>query len=109
VQALLDITHVLAVDNNRDGNITFDTADATSANKPYRFWINDSQESGDISSGANDVPGQSYSSANYHLSQVNGRSDLINFFPVALSLSNVMQWLPPTNGWDIICRRPTAR
>ena len=30
----------LAVDNNRDGNITFDAADATSTDKPYRFWVN---------------------------------------------------------------------
>jgi hypothetical protein len=30
----------LAVDNNRDGNITFDAADATSTDRPYRFWVN---------------------------------------------------------------------
>jgi alpha-tubulin suppressor-like RCC1 family protein len=93
----------LAVDNNRDGNITFDqpgqtNPDKTSAAKPFRFWINDSQESGDISSGANDVP--SSSSPNYNLNHVNGRSDLINFFPVALSLSNVLQLLPPSSGYE---------
>jgi hypothetical protein len=31
----------LAVDANRDGTITFDAADATSATAPYRFWLND--------------------------------------------------------------------
>ena len=30
----------MAVDNNRDGNITFDAADATSTDRPYRFWVN---------------------------------------------------------------------
>lgn len=30
----------LAVDTDRDGNVTFDAADATSTDKPYRFWVN---------------------------------------------------------------------
>lgn len=98
----------LAVDANRDGNITFDIQgqpgpDHTSADKPYRFWVNDSKESGDdeSSGGADDqIPGQSYFNANYSLAHVNGSSDLVNFFPVALCLSNVLQWLPPTNGWE---------
>ena len=30
----------LAVDANRDGNVTFNAADATSTDKPYRFWVN---------------------------------------------------------------------
>ena len=89
-----------AVDNNRDGNITFDGSDATTPGNPYRFWVNDAQENGDISDASHAVPGQSASVANYHLSHVNGRSDLVNFFPAALCLSNVLQWLPPTNGWE---------
>jgi len=90
----------LAVDANRDGNITFDAADQTTTDTPYRFWVNDSKEHGDVTSGSDTVPGQSASAANYSLNHVNGRCDLINFFPVALCLSNVMQWLPPTNGWE---------
>jgi hypothetical protein len=97
VQAL-DITHILAVDNNRDGQITFDDNDGTTATKPFRFWINDSQEGGDISTADNDVPGSS--SPNYARNQVNGRSDLINYFPVALCLSNVLEWSPLTNGFE---------
>jgi len=30
----------LAVDNNRDGDITFDAADQTTTDRPYRFWVN---------------------------------------------------------------------
>ena len=30
----------LAVDANRDGQIAFSSADATSTNAPYRFWLN---------------------------------------------------------------------
>ncbi len=95
---VLDITHVWGVDNNRDGQITWDDTDNTSAANPFRFWVNDASESGDISIAANAVPGSS--SPNYSLNNVNGRSDLVNFFPVALCLSNVMVWLPPTNGWE---------
>jgi len=34
----------LAVDANRDGKITFDSADATSENKPFVFWVNDDHD-----------------------------------------------------------------
>jgi hypothetical protein len=34
----------LAVDADRDGNVTFDTADATSADNPYRFWVNNDRD-----------------------------------------------------------------
>ena len=99
VQAL-DITRILAVDANRDGQIALDGSDDTTPAKPFRFWVNDSKEKGDVTSGSDTVPGQSYFVANYSLIHVNGRSDLVNFFPVALSLSNVLQWLPPTNGFE---------
>ncbi len=111
VQAL-DITHIFAVDNNRDGQIVFDGSDDTTPAKPFRFWINDSKEHGDdeTSNGAEDqIPGQpafqlvegdEFPCANYAHNQINGRSDLVNYFPVALNLSNVLQWLPPTNGFE---------
>jgi hypothetical protein len=101
--AVLLIPMAMAVDNNRDGQITFDVADQTTADKPYRFWINDSKEHGDDESdvGADDqIPGQSYFKANYSLIHVNGRSDVVNFFPVVLRLSNTLQLLSPTNGYE---------
>ena len=42
--AVLLVTPQLAVDANRDGTITFDDADQTTAAKPYRFWLNDDQD-----------------------------------------------------------------
>ncbi len=42
--AALLVTAQLAVDANRDGQMTFDDADLTTQNKPYRFWLNDDQD-----------------------------------------------------------------
>src|SRR5208337_4639025 len=85
----------------------------TSASNPFRFWINDSQEGGDEVAiaevqipGIPDTPwnGEEYPPPapilNYELDHVNGRSDLVNFFPVALRLGNALQALPPTNGYE---------
>ena len=43
-QCFLIPTPQLAVDANRDGAITFDDADKTTTDKPYRFWLNDDQD-----------------------------------------------------------------
>ncbi len=37
----------VAVDANRDGEITFDAKDKTTAEKPFRFWINNDQDNVD--------------------------------------------------------------
>jgi hypothetical protein len=42
--AALLVTAQLAVDANRDGQITFDDADTPTQSKPYRFWLNDDQD-----------------------------------------------------------------
>jgi hypothetical protein len=97
--AVLLMQMAMAVDNNRDGQISFGQDDQTTPQNPYRFWINDSSESGDaLSDGKNSIPG--YGSPNYSRNSVNGRSDLVNFFPVALNLSNILQLLPPLSGLE---------
>jgi len=107
--AVLLVPMAMAVDNNRDGQITFDAADQTSNDEPYRFWINDSQEHDDDESavGADDqIPGIAYTNIlqsiypNYRHIRVQGRSDLVNFFPVALRLGNILRLLPPSNGYE---------
>jgi Alpha/beta hydrolase of unknown function (DUF900) len=107
--AVLLIPMAMAVDNNRDGQITFDSADQTTTDTPYRFWINDSQEHDDDESavGADDqIPGIAYTNIlqpnypNYRHIRMQGRSDLVNFFPVALQLGNILRLLPPTNGYE---------
>ena len=42
--AVLLATPQLAVDANRDETITFDDADKTTDDKPYRFWLNDDMD-----------------------------------------------------------------
>ncbi len=108
-----NIALAMAVDNNRDGQINLDDSDATTPAKPFRFWINDSLEHGDDESavGADDqIPGQPSVTvgadgieipyANYAKGQIQGRSDLVNFFPVVLCLSNALQLLPPASGYE---------
>ena len=42
--AVLLIQTAMAVDNNRDGQVTFDLDDQTSSQNPYRFWLNDDMD-----------------------------------------------------------------
>ncbi len=91
---------LLAVDNNRDGRISLDGSDDTTSSKPFRFWINDSLESEAISDAANDIPGSDTAQVKVHVPFIRGPSDLVNFFPVALNLSNLLQLLPPSNGYE---------
>jgi hypothetical protein len=59
----------------------------TSPSQPFRFWVNDDDDNGDI--GNSDVPG---SGSNGSSGQVNGRGDVIDFFPVDMHIGapNIM-------------------
>jgi hypothetical protein len=85
----------LTVDANRDGTITLaseDASDTTSPDQPFRFWINDDNDSGDM--GGSDISGAS--SPNGQQVAVQGVRDLIDFFPVALDLKQLVTVLPPS-------------
>ena len=86
----------LVPDSNHDRVI--DASDVTT--NTFHFWINDDANSGDISSGNSDVPGQSGSSANYSSSTVCGRNDLLDFFPVWLDVSQALALFPPGGNLD---------
>ncbi len=101
--AVLLMQMAMAVDNNRDGQISLDDGDKTSSTHPFRFWINDDNDSGDT--GGNDVPDQPVMSANYKtdyipgpssLGYVDGTRDLIDFFPVYLNMQQLLALLPST-------------
>jgi hypothetical protein len=42
--AVLLIQTAMAVDNNRDGQVSFDLDDQTTSQNPYRFWLNDDMD-----------------------------------------------------------------
>lgn len=91
------ILHVLksdlVPDRNRDRVITPDEAYSAT---PLRMWVNDDNDSGDISEGDSDVPGQgqnwySLTSNNSQDDKVNGKSDLLDFFPVWIDAGEALQ------------------
>ena len=59
---------------------------------PYRFWINDDTDNGDIASGNSDLPGNCDGNASD--GEVNGRCDLLDFFPVWMNVSNAIRLIP---------------
>jgi hypothetical protein len=91
-------------DWNRDRQIDFSDKKESTNNLPFRFWINDDSDSGDIAEGDSDIPGQTGSwfpgsrTPNWKDQKVNGRSDLIDFFPVWLDISTMLTGYPPSNG-----------
>ncbi len=78
----------ILADQNRDGVI--DDADATPG--PLRMWINDDRDDGAIANGGSDVPGQGgwFSGNNASDGGINGTSDLEDFFPVWIDLSDAV-------------------
>ncbi len=90
----------LIPDWNRDRQINSTDEDELTNSLPYRFWINDDHDSGDIAEGDSDIPGRGglFSGANYEDSVVNGRSDLTDFFPVWLRLESALTNYPPVDG-----------
>lgn len=104
------VVHVIALETDANHDGTMDSSyfgpDFTSTNRPFRFWIDDSTDSGDY--GGNGIPGQGaqgdavmetgnddYRGFPYYA--VRGTRDLVNFFPVYLNIGNLVKALPPTD------------
>jgi hypothetical protein len=91
------VVHVISmnVDANHDGvmDMSYAGPDQISPSRPFRFWANDAQDSGDY--GGDGVPGQ----GNYGngvlpiIGQyvIHGRRDLVNYFPVYLNIGSLFQ------------------
>lgn len=94
----------LVPDWNHDRTIDMADQNQDTNNAPFRFWINDDNDNGDISEGDSDVPGQSgkwnplKGPANHEDNIVNGRSDLLDFFPVWLDIGTALSNYPAGNG-----------
>jgi hypothetical protein len=93
----------LVPDWNHDREITPTDEDQATASNLFRFWINDDNDDGDVSEDDSDVPGQGggwigFEKANYKDDVVNGRSDLIDFFPVWLNIGLILSNYPAGSG-----------
>jgi hypothetical protein len=89
----------LFTDANHDGTIDtrFSGPDFTSPTRPFRFWVNDDNDSGDT--GGDDIPGEPAADGkipNGASGQINGTRDLVDFFPVFVDIQNVLL-ATPTN------------
>ena len=82
----------LIPDFARDGMTDESDRHRVATNEVFRFWVNDDKDNGDIASGDSDVPGQSNSNCDDWV--VNGRCDLLDFFPVWLDLKRTLDLLP---------------
>ena len=85
-------------DWNHDRQITSADKDQVTAPNPFRFWKNDDDDFGETSEEDSDVPGKGglLDNANCDDDEVNGRSDLLDFFPVWLDLHDTLNLLPPS-------------
>ena len=97
-------TVAMVPDYNHDRKI--DPADVArgAAFESFRFWINDDKDVDDVAVGDSDVPGQSNGNASDD--EVNGRCDLLDFFPVWLDISKAMELLPGSlDDWVYVLRQ----
>ena len=88
----------VAPDYDRDGQITESEQERAKLGSPFRFWINDDNDSGDVSESAEDIPG---SGSNGTDSTINGYSDVEDFTPLLLDISKVF----PTDAPEFIRAR----
>ncbi|NTU49973.1 MAG: right-handed parallel beta-helix repeat-containing protein, partial [Desulfobulbaceae bacterium] len=98
----------LAPDFNHDRVIANDDLLSIATNGPFHFWINDDDDDGDIAEGDSDLPGHlswGTSPADYSNAGVDGRCDLVDFFPVWIDLTKAMSVLPPGNGVEYKLRQ----
>lgn len=65
--------------------------DAYMRGKVFRMWVNDDADNSDAETGPVDIPGQSNADCNDN--HVNGRRDLVDFFPLWINVSSFAPWL----------------
>lgn len=87
----------LVPDVNHDRAIDADDLVLRDKQGPFRFWINDDRDQGDEAEGDSDLPGQTQR-ANGRDDVVNGRNDLVDFFPVWLNLKAMLDYRPRQQG-----------
>lgn len=65
--------------------------------RPFRFWINDDNDTGDIVEGSGDLPGvQPFSEQDRNNGGVDGLRDMIDYFPVYVDARAMLQSYSPS-------------
>jgi hypothetical protein len=77
-------------DYNRDGMINDEDRGKVTDQKPWRFWNNDDHDIGETS--GTDIPHETQE--DYCNTSITSMRDLIDYFPVRLDISNMLQLLP---------------
>ena len=104
----LGLTPRLVPDFNHDKQISGDDGALLATHGSFHFWINDDADDGNEADGDSDMPGQRgglFGDANYDNSHVDGRCDLLDFFPVWLDLHDTLDLLPTTDGAEYKLRQ----
>ena len=79
----------LVPDYNRDGVINHVDSGKVTAEKPWRFWINDNDDAGTLE--GSDIPG---GGTNGQDIKINGIRDLVDWFPLYMDIKQVLELLP---------------
>ncbi len=89
-----------AVVPDYDRSKSIDLADEANArtNAPVFFWVNDDRDSGDFGDGGSAIPNQTQN-PNHSDAVVNGRDDLVDFFPVWLDMARILNVIPADAGF----------
>ena len=92
---------MLIVDYDRDGTIGTDDRDRALMGEPFTIWLNDDDDAagaesdegnGDTNNDLHDIPGGEDNDRDCEDDQVNGRCDLLDFFPVLADVNGVEDW-----------------
>ncbi|MBL9131779.1 MAG: alpha/beta hydrolase, partial [Verrucomicrobiaceae bacterium] len=88
---LIPIDLELVPDHDRDGDIDADDKGKVSAAQPWRWWVNDDDDDGELA--FNDTPGQ-VADADLRGHAVDGLCDLPDFFPLHLQIKPLLDVFP---------------
>lgn len=77
----------LAVDANRDGQVSFDGSDKVTSENPYHFWINSNSDIGDDAAAEDLDPSNEEFEADSQNDTINSLRDLEDFTQIALDVN----------------------
>jgi hypothetical protein len=79
----------LVPDYNRDGKIDEEDWNKVTKDNPWRFWVNDDNDEGDMK--GTDIPGQN---KDQYKSKIPGVRDLVDWFPLYVDIKDILKVLP---------------